>query len=456
MTAKPCVRIAAIAVALAWFECATALPNFIVFVADDAGWDDFGAYGHPAVRTPTIDALARDGWVADNAFLTSPQCSPSRISLLSGLYPHQSGTEDLHTPMPGDLRILPSYLADAGYVSGSFLKLHLGPAGAAQFDLHRDDLDLDAFLDAADGRPFFVWVGFIDPHRPYGDAPGIHRAADVRLPPTVLDTPGTRGDYVDYYDEIARLDADMERMLQVLERRGLRDDTYVLFLSDNGSPMPRAKGTLYDAGIKTPFVVTGPGVPSGRRHRPLVSMIDLAPTILDWAGLDVPVSMAGLSIRTQIEGGDTAAGREHVFSERNWHNADEHMRSVRTERYKLIWNNYIHLPHGTPADITASPSWQALRLARDAGALNPAQSLLFALPRQRVELYDTAADPAELHDLSADPAMRPVVQALMARLEAWMTATGDVTPERRRRDDNVDRTTGVKFSVTKPPLSDPR
>ncbi len=428
-------------------------PNILVFVADDAGWNDFGAYGHPTIDTPTIDALARNGWTADSAFLTTPQCSPSRISMLSGLYAHQTGAEDLHVPLPPGQRLVPDYLREAGYFTGLMLKSHLGPEGDRQFDWRRDEADFGGFLDAAADQPFFLWVGFRDPHRAYGDAPKHHSAADVRLPPTVVDTPETRADYVAYYDEIHRMDGSIAAFIRELEERDLYDDTILLFLSDNGSPMPRAKGTLYDAGIRTPLIVAGSGIPAGVRYGGLISVIDLAPTILDWGGADVPDSMVGASLARGIADG-TLPGRDYVFSERNWHNADEHMRSIRGPRYKLIWNNYVHLPHGTAADITSSPTWQALRLARERDELSEAQALLFAAPRPRVELYDLSNDPDELDNLAGEPEHRGRVQALMARLEQWMAATGDVPPERRRRDDNVDRLTGVKFTSRNPPLID--
>ena len=426
-------------------------PNIVVFVADDAGWDDFGAYGHPAIRTPTIDALARAGWTADNAFLTTPQCSPSRISILTGKHPHQTGAEDLHVPLPSGYRIVPSYLSEAGYFTGDMQKQHYGPDAAAQFDWYSEDLDINAFLDAAKDKPFFLWVGFHDPHRTYGDAPMVHSPDDVRLPPTVIDTPETRADFVRYYDEIARMDSEIARFLEELEDRELRDNTYVVFISDNGAPMPRAKGTLYDAGIKTPMIVTGPGVKSGVRYSSLLSVVDLAPTILELAGLENPDEMIGASIRASIFD-PSLPGRNFVFSQRNWHNTDEHMRSIRSDRYKLIWNNYIHLPHGTAADITASPTWQALRVARDDGELTREQALLFEVPRPRVELYDVTADPMELTNLAADLGYRDTIQKMMARLEAWMIETGDVPPSQRRRDDNTDRITGAKFTMTNPPL----
>ncbi|MEM9663929.1 MAG: sulfatase [Bacteroidota bacterium] len=427
-------------------------PNILVLVADDAGWDDFGAYGHPTIRTPHLDALAEGGWTADRAFLTTPQCSPSRVSMLTGQYAHTVQAEDLHVPLAPEHRFVPSFLREAGYFTGHLLKTHYGPDAEAQFDWYSPDLaDFSTFLDAADDQPFFMWVGFSDPHRAYGDALNRHAPSDVRLPPTVRDTPETRADYVQYYDEIARMDTVAGSYLAELERRGLREDTYVLFLSDNGSPMPRAKGTLYDAGIKRPLLVDGPGVADGVRYDGLVSVLDLAPTFLTWAGVPVPPEMLGEDLMSRLAD-VSLPGHTYVFSERNWHNADEHLRSVRTDAFKLIWNNYVELPHGTAADITGSPTWQALRAARDAGTLTPAQARLFETPRPRVELYDLDNDPHELRNLAPDPAYRDTVQALMATLETWMTDTGDVPPHQRRRHDNIDRLTGVKFTLTNPPM----
>ncbi|MEO1076761.1 MAG: sulfatase [Bacteroidota bacterium] len=428
-------------------------PNLLVVIADDASVGDFGAYGHPTIQTPTLDALADSGWTAERAYLTSPQCSPSRASILSGQHPHEVDAEDLHMPVPEDVRLVPSYLADAGYATGVLQKVHLGPHGEAQFDFVGPTVaDFNAFLDQSGGRPFFLWVGFTDPHRPYGDAPNVHAPEDVVLPPTVIDTPETRADYVQYYDEIARMDGVIGGYLDELEQRGLRDNTVVVFLSDNGAPMPRAKGTLYDAGIQTPLIIAGPGVPQGVGYDGLVSVIDLAPTLLDWAGVPVPGAFRGASIAGVIAD-LTQPGSERVFFQRDWHNADEHLRGLRTDRWKFIWNNYTEHPHGSPSDITASPTWQALRAARDAGTLTPAQARLFEVPRPRVELYNLAADPHELTNLAGDPALRDTVQALFAELQAWRTRTGDAPPHHRRRDDNIDRVTGQKYwGVRTPPF----
>ena len=124
------------------------LPNILILVADDAGWEDFGCYGNEFVKTPNLDRMAANGKVADNAFLTIAQCSPSRISILTGRYPHSTGAEDLHMPLPDTVRLLPTLLKEKDYFSGLLKKSHLGDHGDAQFDFIDPSLDaFDRFLD---------------------------------------------------------------------------------------------------------------------------------------------------------------------------------------------------------------------------------------------------------------------------------------------------------------------
>ena len=194
---------------------AEARPNVIVFVADDLGWRDTGAYGNSVIHTPNIDRLARSGLRVQHAFVTSPQCSPSRISMLTGKYPHATGVEDLHTPLPEMERILPSYLQAQGYFTGHMAKTHYGPNGERQFQWYSPETAdaFPAFLDSAGTRPFFLWVRFHDRHRPYerGAVPSPHSPARVMVPPHLADTPETRVDLARYYDEIAAHDPGAHR-----------------------------------------------------------------------------------------------------------------------------------------------------------------------------------------------------------------------------------------------------
>ncbi|MFH1965516.1 MAG: sulfatase-like hydrolase/transferase, partial [Acidobacteriota bacterium] len=116
-------------------------PNILVLVADDAGWKDFGCYGNKGIKTPNIDRLAEGGLICENAFLTAPQCSPSRISVLTGRYPHATGAEDLHMPLPEGTTFLPTWLKKAGYFTGHMRKTHYGPEGEKQFDWYSAELD---------------------------------------------------------------------------------------------------------------------------------------------------------------------------------------------------------------------------------------------------------------------------------------------------------------------------
>jgi len=444
-------------------------PNIVVFIADDAGME-FGCYGDRGAKTPHIDALAEKGVVFENAFLTAPQCSPSRTSMLSGQYAHTIGTEDLHTGIQEQTRLLPHYLSEAGYFTGLMLKGHIGNHGMEQFDWYdngfwpdyaRDGVwnekavdNFSTFLDESSDRPFFLWVGFVDPHRAYVEdrvvgnrAKRVVDPSQVTVSPYLRDDAATRLDLAHYYDEIARMDSHIGGMLEVLNQRGLRENTLVIFLSDNGKPFPRAKGTLYDSGIQTPFVVSWPGItPEGKRSKGLLSTLDLAPTLLDVAGLTAPSQMQGHSFKNRLSQPE-APGREILYAERNWHGTDEHMRAIRTDKYLLILNSYIELPHGTPSDLSSSPSWYALTSHRT--ELTPAQAHLFQCPRPAIELYDVKKDPFQLNNLAGQSTYLDVGKMLSNQLINWMQETGDHPPHMRRRHDVVDRITGFPIASGK-------
>ena len=435
-------------------------PNVIVFVGDDLGWRDTGPYGNGAIHTPNIDRLARSGLRVERAFGTSPQCSPSRISILTGKYAHSTGTEDLHMPLPERERILPSHLHARGYFTGHMAKTHYGPAAERQFQWYSPETAeaFPDFLHAAGARPFFLWVGFHEPHRPYRHdaATDPHAPASVKVPPHLADTPETRADLALYYDAIARMDRGIGEMLAELERRDLRRKTLAVFLSDNGAPFPREKGTLYDSGTRTPLILSWPEViPAGAVYdRGLVSTVDLTPTILELARATPPQDMQGQSFRALLTAPASYAGR--AYSERNWHDCDEHQRAVRTTRFKLIRTDaYTGLPLCTAADIGASPSFLALRVLARAGRLTEAQRPLFQAPRPRIELYDLAADPWELHNVAGDPAYAKEVRELAGVLQEWIEQSGDFPAAYRVRDDNTDRITGVQFSTRIPPMRNP-
>jgi N-sulfoglucosamine sulfohydrolase len=408
---------------------------------------DFGCYGNPAVKTPAVDRLAESGLLFEKTFVTSPQCSPSRISILTGKYPHTTRTEDLHVPLPPEEKFITQYLREAGYFAGHNGKTHWGENGDQQFDWYATGFEtFREFLGQAGNKPFFFWTGFYDPHRVYQEntIAQPHDPANVIVPDHLVDDSRTRKDIALYYDEISRMDSVIGVYLDILGEEKMLENTYIIFLSDNGAPFPREKGTLYDRGIRTPFIIAGPEVPAGEIYDGLTSTIDLPPTVLTLAGVDLPEGMSGNSFAEVLSGG-FGFTRDYIFSERNWHDCDEHMRSVRSNRYKLILNAYTEKPHGTAADLANSLSWFSLLENKTAGSLAFEQSLIFTVPRPSVELYDLASDPEEYKNVANDPAYRNIANDLLEILQQWMFETNDFPPTKRTRMDHTDRISGIRY-----------
>ena len=298
-----------------------------------------------------------------------------------------------------------------------------------------------------------MWVGFVDPHRPYAKEI-IETPQDpdqLYVPPYLVDNYETRNDLAGYYNEIMRMDKKIGEYTRTLKERGIYDNTLIIFLSDNGAPFPREKGTVYDAGVKTPLIFKWKGeIEEKSVFEGLTSVIDLTPTLLDITGIKIPENMSGKSIFNILKD-QSLPGREYVFAERNWHNCDEHIRIVRSNNYKLISNAYTDLPFGTPADISKSPSWLSLFQLKQKNELSEAQKLIFQVPRPEYEFYDLINDPMELHNLINSNEYNNEIKQLKLTLEGWREKTNDFSPQERRRKDNTDRITGVKFDNTRLP-----
>jgi arylsulfatase A-like enzyme len=423
-----------------------ARPNFIIFIADDLAWDDSGAYGRPQVGTPTIDRLAREGMRFTNAFLTCSSCSPSRASIITGRYPHNTGAEQLHWPLPAEQTTFMELLRSSGYWTAAAGKWHLGNEAQGKLDVvaqGRADRWLPTFRQRPAGKPFCMWLASTDPHRPYkpGATEPPHDPAQVVVPPYLPDVPETRAELALYYDATSRLDRDMGQVLDELDRAGLAENTFVLFISDNGRPFPRCKTTVYDSGVKTPFIIRWPRhVAAGTTCASLVSSIDIAPTITELAGVPRSATFQGVSL-VPLLADPHATVRSYIVAEHNWHDYTAYDRAVRTERFEYIRNGYLDLPPTPPADAVGGTTFQAMRRLRDEEKLDPAQRACFQKPRPAEELYDLQSDPDESHNLAADPKYRGELDKLRKILDHWQRETHDRMPSVRTPDE-FDRETG--------------
>ena len=242
-------------------------PNIVFIIADDMAWDDSGAYGHPHIQTPNIDKLAAQGMRFDNAFLTTSSCSPSRTSIITGMYPHNTDAEQLHWPLPADRITFVEHLKKSGYWTAQAGKWHMGEAIKDRFDLVKDvgthgfqlsptgkktaqigdgsgcENWVPVMQERPENQPFFLWLAAVDPHRPYSE--GIienpHGLEDVVLPPYFPDTEEVRKDFAHYYNEITRLDNYVGKVVAELDAQDISENTLILFISDNGRPFQEIK-----------------------------------------------------------------------------------------------------------------------------------------------------------------------------------------------------------------------
>ncbi len=442
-------------------------PNILLIHADQHRWDCLGAYGHRQIKTPHLDRLAADAVRFDNSFCPYPVCTPSRYSLLSGLYVRQHGGWSNRSTLAPGIATFPRLLRDAGYRTKAIGKMHFTPTyldvgfsemalseqdgdGRMDDDYHRelrahDLVDADDIIDQRGEfrkrAPKSYWetcgaktsnlpeawhsttwigdravktletwtdsgnlvmTGFIKPHHPF-DPPEpwdrMYDPQDMDLPPGWLDAvPGEdrrfhRGYFPNdeltesvmrlvtayYYATISHIDHQVGRMIGLLERRDLYDKTLIVYTADHGEllgfhHMLLKGGPLYDPLAKVPLLIKFPGNRDGGAVREnLVNNIDVAPTLLRQAGVDVPADMAGLDLA------DASADREMVFSEDRL----GRMVMARSRRHKLL------LPSG----------------------------------RGKGLFYDLQTDPLEMTNRIDDPSYGSVINEHRRAIADWTMAT---------------------------------
>jgi N-sulfoglucosamine sulfohydrolase len=425
--------------------------NVVIVIADDLGMQ-LGCYGDRAIKSPNIDALAKRGVRFARAYATASSCSPSRASILTGMFTHQNGQYGLQHAAHAQqthawVQSLPNLLRAAGFWTGIIGKVHIGPQSVYNFHAeitkglggNRDVVAMARaardFVGRRDQRPFFLVFAFADPHRAkegFGNEAFARDPQEVRydpkyvpVPPHLPDRPEVRKELAEYYQSVTRMDRGVGLLLDALRDAGALDDTLIIFLSDNGIPFPGAKTTLYDAGIHLPLIVAGPGVPGGKTSQAMVSFVDIAPTVLDFAQVKGPkYALPGQSL-WPILGEEHPKGWDSIYASHQFHEITMYypMRAIATEKHKLIVNLAPELEFPFASDLWGSLSWQGVRSRGDKsmGKL----SVHAFLHRPREELFDLTNDPHELHNVASGPAYADVLRELRQRLTAWQHRTND-------------------------------
>lgn len=426
------------------------VPNFIVFIADDAAWNDCGAYGNDVIKTPNINKLAEEGLVFENAFLTTSSCSPSRCSILTGRYPHSTGAPELHMPLPADEVLFAGELQKAGYYTAVAGKYHIGEK-RAEFDAIYGggpsgcEYWKEAIQNRPKDKPFFMWFAAIDPHRAYkpNTIAQPHKAEDVIVPPFLPDADSTRKDLALYYDEISRMDEYIGKVMAELKNQGVDENTMVIYMTDNGRPFPRCKTRMYDSGIKTPFIVRWPNKVKQGRTNSLVSSIDIAPTFCELAQTSKSSTFQGVSF-TSVLNDFSVNTRNYIVAEHNWHDYQSHERAIRNHNFLYIRNAYPHFNASPPADAVRSLTYQEMIEMQKEGTLNEKQQDCFVKPRLAEELYDVKNDPYQLNNLAQNSMYADDLAKMSKLLDRWISETNDKIPE-NPTPDGFDRWTGNRL-----------
>jgi len=417
-------------------------PNVLIFHCHDLGQFSH-CYGVETVRTPHLDAFAAEGVRFSRSFCTAPQCSPSRASIFTGRYPHNNGVMGLtHSHFAWDLypeeRHLGEILRDAGYTTMGIGIIHETRSGPERCGLE-DYLPRAFAVDVVDqaierlthlagnsDRPFYMQAGCIEPHRlattgvedPMGFI-GNHLQPDttlgVSVPGYLRDTEGTRTEIAELQGAVHHLDEQFGRLMAAVRELKLEKNTLLIFTTDHGMALPRAKCSLYEPGLLVAFMLRyapRDGWHGGRVMDEMISNIDYLPTILELVGLPAPTNVQGRSLVPLLDGDDYAP-RDAIFGEMTYHDYHDPRRSLRTETHKLIVNFTT-----APYFMDPSQSWRP----RSDTIFPPSPA---RMKHPTVELYDLRDDPFELHDIAEEPSQVDVLKEMLARLHRHLVKTED-------------------------------
>lgn len=430
--------------------------NILLITADDLGYEAMHTLNPdvPADLTPNINRFAANGLQFMHGHTNSPICQPSRATIATGCYGNTSGMLGfihMKKKMPSVMQAL----KNEGYMTGVLGKVgHSTPDMNYQWDFSVDSGELGAGRDPnryyteskrffervkTKNTPFYMMINSDDPHRPFYNparpAPRknitppskLFTPDDVAIPPSLPDLPEIRKELNWYYNSIRRLDDTFGKVIQALDESGLRDNTLIMFLSDNGAAIPFAKANVYLSSTRTPWLVQWPGVikPGSVDRNHFVSAVDFFPTVMDAAELPIPAPQPdGRSFLPLLKGGKQE-GRDVVFKQIDYLIAGpaRPMRSVQDEKYAYIYNiwsgpgtTYRNNNEGrTMAAMEANPeSAERVRMFRH---------------RDVVEFYDLKKDPGCLQNLAENPEYADRIAAYRNRLRQWMENTGDLILE---------------------------
>ncbi|MEM8873681.1 MAG: sulfatase-like hydrolase/transferase [Planctomycetota bacterium] len=447
-------------------------PNIVVFTVDDMDFTSVNAFGNPmAGLTPNIDRLVAEGTNFPNAHVSTPACAPCRQSMMTGKHPHANGSYGFVRIDP-DVVSLTDLLREQGYFAGSIGKG--GAYGGFEWDAFVDftpdyGRNPQGYVEAArvmldkaaqkDG-PFYLGINTTDPHRPFAASdqernyieyrrrnhpdwdnppapvfPAFTTAEDAYVIPYVPDLGPVRRELAEYYTSVRRADHTLGLVLDLLDKRGLLDDTLFVFFSDHGASLPMGKNNLFKHSTQTPLILRWPGHVPGATSRdaPMVSTLDLMPTLLEVANAPTPDDLNGRTLWPLIRG-DDQTDRDAVLTTNNFKQPGRIVypsRAVTTPRYSYIVNFWADGRRKDTENMQGRSMQAIEKAAEQTGREDLEAYVEFARYRRvgdeliREEIYDLSRDPWSRRNLIDDPEYAKVKDDLRKKMEARMKASND-------------------------------
>ncbi len=453
-------------------------PNVLFVVADDMG-REVGCYGDKVAVTPNIDKFATVAHRFENAYVTAASCSPSRSSMLTGLYPQQNGQLGLSHrkfKMYEEFLSIPTFLHSQGYFTGIIGKLHVAPKSAFKFNYQcggfdtpykkgasvmvsepRKIIDLDwnekmdvekftrmvkdvcdttaSFISQSGDQPFFLMLNLLDPHLPFfhqvdGYPKNPLHPEDVKFMeylPEDYKTPQNLNRVTGYYNGCTRADAAFGKVLEHLKAIDEYENTLIVFLGDHGAPFPRAKTTNYEAGLKVPFIVKFPNQNEASVREEFVSTVDLFPTVIDVLNEETKADLPGKSIREKME-----SGHEEAFGDYNFHgwSKPDPKRSISTPRFKLVHHLFAN-------------EYEEKLHAYEVSDFKDKNGIISRKGMVEYEFFDLKNDPLEWDNLADNPKYKEEYKDLKSRLYQWQLSTNDIYLQEEKRKEFCDLLDGM-------------
>jgi N-sulfoglucosamine sulfohydrolase len=410
-------------------------PNILLILADDCTYTDLEIYGGQA-KTPHLRKLAAEGMKFTNCSQSAPMCSPTRHSLYTGLHPVKSGAYPNHTAAYPWVKSIATYLRQAGYGTHLSGKNHVAPKSVFPFqysgkDNNPDPQAFQAVLESSSesGKPFLFIAASNEPHSPWdkGDA-SAYPPESLKLPPIFVDSPDTRSAFSNYLAEVTYFDSQVGELLGMLDKAGMRGNTLVIVLSEQGNSFPFAKWTCYEAGLASGCIVRWPvHVKAGSVSDAMIEYVDVTPTFLEIAGVELPEILDGRSFLPVLLG-EKEAHKSHAFglqTTRGINDGSDHfaIRTVRGKRYRYIRNLTPEAAFQNAA--TADKTFRTWQAVAEAGDENAKKLVHEYMHRPAEELYDCQSDPWNRKNLIGNKALANVREELSKKLDDWMVQQGD-------------------------------